>query len=138
MDNAWFVYLKGKGRYVAIALVALLGIVLLAFSGSGEEVKDDGKDSLEEYRSRLESELSSLCASVDGVGRCKVFITFARGEANSYKGSTVIETRPPLVMGVSVVCDGGDSERIKSELVRMICAAFDIGTNRVAVMKLNS
>ena len=137
MDNAFLARLKGKGRYAVIASLALLGILLLSLSGGSGE-KEAEKDALTEYRERMESEVSELCESVDGVGRCRVFITFARGEANTYKGSTVIETKPPLVLGVSVVCDGGDSERVRGELVRMICAAFDIGTNRVAVMKLNS
>ena len=137
MDNSIVSRLKGKGKYAAIAVVALLGILLLSLSGGGGDDAPE-KDALIEYRERMESEVSELCESVDGVGRCRVFITFARGEASTYKGSTVIETRPPLVMGVTVVCEGGDSERVKGELVRMICAMFDIGTNRVAVMKLNS
>ena len=138
MDNVRFAYLKGRGRYILIALAAIVGVLLISFSGGSDEDYKEENDSLEIYREKLESELGALCASVDGVGRCRVFITFARGEANSFKGSAVVETKPPLVMGVSVVCDGGDSERVKSELVRMICAMFDVGTNRVAVMKLNS
>ena len=137
MDKTLASRFKGRGRYAVIAAVALIGILMLSFSGGGDDEEIE-KDALAEYREQMEKEISELCESVDGVGGCRVFITFARGETNTYKGSAVIETKPPLVMGVSIVCEGGDSERVKSELVRMICAVFDIGANRVAVMKLNS
>ena len=93
---------------------------------------------LDEYREQLESEVAALCSSVSGVGKCRVFITFERGAASTYRGSSVIETKPPLVLGVSVVCSGGDSDRVRSELTDMLTALFSIGSNRVSVLKLNS
>ena len=93
---------------------------------------------LGEYKERTEGELESLCHSVSGVGRCRVYLTLARGEKNSYKGSTVIETKPPEVLGVTVICDGGDKDSVRLALVDMLTALFNIGSNRVAILKLNS
>ena len=125
-----------------IAGFALLGIFLVIISSSVG--RGDSKSTseqaltLEEYKAQLEGEIESLCSDVAGVGRCRVFITFERGAQNSYKGSAVTETKPPKVMGVTVICKGGDSDSVKRELSEMICALFDIGYNRVAILKLNS
>ena len=102
-----------------------------------EGKSEKNTDTLEEYRQKLEEELVSLCTSVEGVGKCRVFITFDKGAQNTYKNGTLIETKPPHVSGVTVVCDGGESDRVKSSLTKMITALFGIGSNRVAILKLN-
>lgn len=129
---------KNKGSVLLFALL-ILGVFLLVFSSASapETEAQDNTQSLEEYKARLEEELSTVCSSVSGVGRCKVTVTFERGEEKIYKGSSVIETRPPKVLGVTVVCKGADSDKVRSEIIDMMSALFDIGTNRIAVLKLN-
>ena len=129
---------KNKGSVLLFALL-ILGVFLLAFSSASapETEAQENTQSLEEYKARLEEELSAVCSSVSGVGRCKVTVTFERGEEKIYKGSSVIETRPPKVLGVTVVCKGADSDKVRSEIIDMMSALFDIGTNRIAVLKLN-
>jgi hypothetical protein len=96
------------------------------------------EQTLDEYKESLEGKIESLCSDVSGVGKCRVFITFERGVQNSYKGSTVTETKPPKVLGVTVICKGGEIDSVKKAISDMICALFDIGYNRVAVLQLNS
>ena len=142
MGNGIVKYLKENKRIILIAAFALLGIFLVMISSAVGKGKSTGKDgtaeTLEEYKIRLEGEIESLCSDVAGVGKCRVFITFERGSQNSYKGSTVTETKPPKVLGVTVICRGGESDSVRRELSDMICAIFDIGYNRVAILKLNS
>ena len=141
MVNSFFDYLKKNQKILLSLLLAVLGVALIFSSSLGSSDKqDDGKDekSLEEYGTELEEELRSLCASVDGVGKCRVFITFERGEERVYKGSSLIEVKPPQVQGVTVVCRGADNDTVRCRITEMITALFDIGSNRVAVMKLNS
>ena len=127
---------KNKGSVLLFAILTL-GVFLLIFSSAPETEAQENTQSLEEYKARLEEELSAVCSSVSGVGRCKVTVTFERGEEKIYKGSSVIETRPPKVLGVTVVCKGADSDKVRSEIIDMMSALFDIGTNRIAVLKLN-
>lgn len=133
-------YLKENKKARSIIILILVGAVLILASGSFSKNKDSGKDviTLDEYRERLEEEIASICSDVDGVGKCRVYITLERGEQNVYKGSSVIETKPPKVMGVTVICRGADSAAVRGELTEMITALFDIGSNRVAILKLNS
>lgn len=141
MDSGFITYIRNNKKVWRIAALIAVGIFLIAISSSVGNKKEESKSSemtLEEYKESLEAELVSLCSDIDGVGKCRVFITFERGELNTYKGSSVIETKPPRVLGVTVVCRGADSDYVKAELIDMITALFDIGSNRVAVLKLNS
>ncbi len=134
----FILYLKENKKIKNILLAVTLGLALvLIFAGSGEKSGGDAM-TLDEYRLRLEDEVASLCSDIEGVGKCRVYITLERGEQNIYKGSSVIETKPPRVLGVTVICRGADSTEVRSELTDMLSALFDIGANRVAVLKLNS
>ncbi len=116
-----------------------LGIILILISAGGSETGkvSNSSVSLSEYKEELEREIADLCADVEGVGRCRVFITFERGEQSSYKGSALIETRPPRILGITVVCRGADYDSVRRDITDMLTAVFDIGANRVAVLKLN-
>ncbi|MBR5139984.1 MAG: hypothetical protein IKV16_02910 [Clostridia bacterium] len=111
--------------------------MLLLSSRTAEPVADESGETLAQYKARLEEELADICSSVDGVGRCRVTVSFERGEEREYKGSALIGSKPPKVLGVSVVCSGANSDAVRAEIIRMMSALFDIGTNRIAVLKLN-
>lgn len=133
-------YIVSNKKTVLLIVLFLFGILMLTFSSSFFSQEEESKDTLEltEYKKNLEEELSEICSSVRGVGKCRVMVTFERGEEKVYKGSSLIESRPPKVMGVTVVCRGADSDAVRSEIVDMMVALFDIGANRVSVLKFNS
>ena len=129
--------LGGKRALVVLLLMVALGIILLCIptdSGGGGSVNT--ADDLSEYKSRLEDELADVCSSVAGVGRCRVMVTFERGAESVYKGSQLVESTPPKISGVTVVCDGGAVAQVKGTLTEMLSALFGIGKNRIAVMEL--
>ena len=130
---------KEKYRLIFVVLIAAVGVALVLFSldGTKEEEIEKSSQSLAEYKAELERELESACSSIRGVGRCEVIVTFSRGAENTYKGTNLIESKPPEVMGVSVICEGADSDEVRAGIVGMMSSLFSIGTNRVSVMKLN-
>jgi hypothetical protein len=128
---------KNKSRLLVPALV-LVGLLLLCLSAFGGGEEESGGVSLAEYKLQLEEEIGELCRSVEGVGKCRVTVSFERGEELTYRGSVLIESRPPRPLGVCVVCQGGESDEVKARLVEMLSALFDIGKNRISVQKLNS
>ncbi|MBO7304488.1 MAG: hypothetical protein J6V09_04640 [Clostridia bacterium] len=139
MDNGIFRFLKENKKVAGIVLLLVFGVMLILFSSPKKEAAVDEKDlSLGEYKEMLEAELASMCSDVQGVGACRVFVTFERGEQNSYKGSALIESKPPKVDGVTVICKGADSVRVRGELTDMLSALFGIGSHRIAILKLNS
>lgn len=126
-------FFKGKKKMALILILVSLGLMLVALS-SATSADPAEQGSLSEYKEELEKRLEKLCSEVDGVGRCTVMVTFSRGEENTYKGSQLTESKPPRVLGVTVVCDGGESSAVRARLSQMLCALFDIGANRVAVL----
>ena len=140
MNANFFTFIKENKNFRRAAIMIALGIILIFISSSfaKSEDKGSGEITLDEYKERLEDEIASICSDVDGVGKCRVFITLERGEQNVYKGTSVIETKPPKVLGVTVICRGANSDTVRAELTDMLTALFDIGSNRVAILKLNS
>ena len=135
MDKGFLSYIKENKKMWKIFLAIALGIFLISLSSfnGGEKTSVDSAESLDEYKERLEGEIANLCSEIDGVGKCKVFITFERGAQNNYKGSSVIETKPPKILGVSVICEGADSDRVEMEIKKII---FDSQTNMEAAIQI--
>ena len=127
-------FLKDKKRlYLLLALGVSIALIILPAFLDGDAVENT--DSLSAYKAQLEGELTELCASVRGVGKCTVTVSFSEGEKHEYKGTAIIGTTPPRVMGVTVVCDGGSSDRVRADICELMRALFDIGSNRIAVLE---
>lgn len=130
--------LGNKRAVIIILALTVIGAVLLCIPGGSGDRDENGvkNEELSEYKLRLEDELADICSSVAGVGRCRIMVTFERGAENVYKGTQLIESSPPRVSGVTVVCDGGDGSAVRGTLTEMISALFGIGKNRIAVLEL--
>lgn len=128
-------FIKGDKRKILIAALLALGLILMLFSARDGTETEDGADTLAKYKRELEEDLSELCSSIDGVGRCEVRVTFSEGARAEYKGTSKVSETPPKVQGVSIVCDGGAKADVRAAITNCITAMFDIGANRVAVAK---
>ena len=120
---------------VAIAFsIAVLAFALILGGGSDGGTGEKGS---EDYGEMLEARLEELLSDTDGVGRCKVMITFECGERKIYEGSREVGSLPPKVLGVTVLCDGAGKPSVVRELTVTVSEMFDIGTHKVRVMKIN-
>ena len=131
------VFLSADKRRIWLLVTVIAATAFLLFAVLSDGGGDDTgalDNELEIYREDLEGRLEELCASVRGVGRCTVSITFSEGAKYEYRGSNVSSSTPPRVMGVTVVCDGGESDAVKERIVDLMRALFDISSGRVAVL----
>jgi hypothetical protein len=134
--------------------------LLLVGSGIGTEGKvaesiqsdavmqEDGTD-LAAYQKKLEEELAAMCEAVAGVGNADVMVTLGSGcrvvyvtdengkVATTGTGSAqraVYRTlQPPTVVGVGVVCKGGDNPHVQRALTELVSTTLGITANRVFV-----
>ena len=128
--------LKHDKKMFFTVLFGIVGILFILLSfGAKSDSKQDCVG-LEEYKSKLEGELEALCESIDGAGKCRVTVSFSEGQRVEYRGSAVVGSEPPRVLGITVVCDGGDDPHVRSSVSECMTALFDIGSNRVCVLKL--
>ena len=152
---------KSRKKILLILIGAATGILLLLI-GSGwfstskssapAAATRTAEEELEDYRTALEKRVSSLCASVSGVGDVHVAITLAGGFETIYatevrngaevyatvgSGSgaeaLVISRNPPAIAGIGVVCRGGDDPAIRNELTALLASAFRVPSNRIYI-----
>ena len=127
------IFPRNKKTVIIIGLL-IFGILISFGFGGGEEKTEE---TLGEYKANMEAELEKLCASIDGVGKCSVTVSFSRGAESFYKSGKLTETRPPQILGVAVACRGADSVRVRVALTELFTSLFDLPANRVAILKLN-
>ena len=178
-DHKWKELIQKAGP-VRLVLVVLCGIVLLLLScggltvgsgtgsgkatgSTGQDVQstddDSTKESLSQYRERMENELVTILEQVQGVGKVQVMLTVqASNEKVTLKDSTtqenkqqeetvlvedsdrnsspyIIQEKEPELEGVVVVCDGGDRAEVKREITDAVGALFHIESHKIKVMK---
>ena len=133
--NSLIQYLAAdKKRIILFICAIILLLIIMLYSSGGTESKDEAL-ALDEYKVSLEEELASLCSSIYGVGNCRVEVMFSEGESYKYQSSKLVAVTPPKVMGVVVICDGADSISVVADVTSCISALFDVGTNRICVLK---
>lgn len=120
------------------------------------------EDPYEDYAAGTEKRLADILGKIDGVGRVSVMVTAEGTKENIYeqevkesssgeKGSRqsensvvivqhdgdrdalVRKTVDPAVKGVIVVCEGGNSSRIKEKICCAVSVSLGIETSRIYV-----
>lgn len=144
-------------KLLLLLAVALLGAGLLLFGNLRASEKAATQvpeaEELDAYRESLKKEIENLCKSVSGVGRVTVALTLDGGFTSVYareisasgsesyvkigSGSSasglLVERRPPGILGIGVVCDGGDSYAVVSELCALLSATYKLPLTRIHV-----
>ncbi len=138
-----------KGKW-GILVIGILGIFLLLYGGGNDGTKkavdtNNYFEEAERYRLSLEARLEELCESVAGVSAPDVFVMLDSGEVSEYAANEggqfvvsggeglLVSRKLPPVSGVAVVCVGGERTEIRAELISLIAAALNIGTNRIHI-----
>lgn len=151
-----------KRRVQLLAAVGMAGLLLLAVSEwlpaetaaapSAAETQDT------DYAAQLEQQMAELLATVEGAGSVRVMVTVSHREKTVYAADTesradgsaastpvlvngntagLIETvYAPEVLGVAVVCTGGDDPTVQANITALVQALTDVGTHHITVAKM--
>ena len=151
-----------KRRVQLLAAVGMAGLLLLAVSEwlpaetaaapSAAETQDI------DYAAQLEQQMAELLATVEGAGTVRVMVTVSHREKTVYAADTesradgsaastpvlvngntagLIETvYAPEVLGVAVVCTGGDDPAVQANITALVQALTDVGTHHITVAKM--
>ncbi len=103
-----------NGKRTPLLIAGLLAALLILLGSVGFGERGSGGEELEER-------VAEMCALTDGVGECRVMITY---------------TRDSEVYAVAVLCEGADSALVRDKLTSMMCALFGVGANRVEILKI--
>lgn len=147
---------KNKGFVIVFVGVLGLVLILISYIPAAETEKAEETD----YVLKTEEKLRSVIESIDGAGKTKVMLTLSTDGEKVYKKTSktdngkseesvvivsgkdgnealVEKTLSPEIMGVAVVCEGGDSSSVKAEIINVISALCGIEKNRICVCKLS-
>ena len=143
---------------IGIALLLVGNIMSKNDTENSDEQNSCDLSSLDasEFASETERRVEEICASVNGVGSVHAVVTLGGGyraiyavdsqaSNSSYKNQTVLtgngaSEKPlligyqnPEIVGIGVVCSGGDNAQVRADIVSLISAAFNISTNKIYV-----
>ena len=119
--------LAKKKWFVPLVLFLMLVIALTSFADFSPKTGETSVTSTEE-------QLEALCNAVKGVRNAKVMITYEAVAVSGWNSSTGTQEK---ILGIAVVCDGGDDPNIQLTLNNMIKALFDISTARITISQRN-
>lgn len=113
-DFSFLTFIKKQDKGFILLIIGAIALALLLIpSGSKkaeEPVELDDAARLEE-----------LCSQIEGVGECRVMVTYKGGE----------------VYAVAVICKGADSPKVRERLTDLITSMYGIGANRVTVQPMS-
>jgi stage III sporulation protein AG len=149
-----------SGIFVLIGLLAGIFLLLLPTEKAEEAIVTRGERlTSEEYCEKLESKAAELIEKLPEVDSCSVFITLETGyryiyatdqhvheqseskqidktiviaDSDSGESPILVEEAMPKIAGVAVVCEGASYET-QRRIIDLICALFDIKSNRISV-----
>ena len=163
MTKNTIIPISQKKKLTWFALLALLGIVLMLFSKCGEDKAGEQVASEPSaldpalYAEQIEEKVEALCNKIDGVSSAHAVVTLKGGYRAIYAidaqyGSSVNKSETvligsgssekalligyenPEIAGIGIVCSGGDDAYVRAEIISMISAAFDLGSNKIFVL----
>ena len=109
-----------------LAAAAAVGLLLLLFGGT-----EDGGNAMT-YPEQVEHRIAQMTATLPGVEDVSVLVTLepAGGGTFSVSGTDTDERR---ICGIAVTCIGGADAQTRLAILDMLCAAFDLTSDRVWV-----
>ena len=116
-----FSELAKKKWFVPLLLFLILLIALPSLGKSEKTV---------ETELSTEERLAALCNSVKGVSDAEVMITYETTATSTFLGRTDTGQN---ILGVAVVCSGGDDPTVKLALYELIRSLFSLPTTQISV-----
>lgn len=109
-------FLFGEGNRIWLVGLMLLGLILILIGNeqTGEKI---AVTQTEEMRA------TEMCAMMDGVGDCRVMMTYRPDSDEVY--------------AVLVLCDGAESVAVRERITSLFTSLYGIGSHRVEIEKIN-
>ena len=112
-DFSFLSFIKKQDKGLIILIIGAMALAILLFPASN-------KGAVEETPPDEEARLEELCSKIEGVGECRVMVTYKGGE----------------VYALAVICRGADNPQVRERLTELITSMYGIGANRVTIQKM--
>jgi hypothetical protein len=109
-----------------LLIAAAVGVLLLLFSGDGPS--GGGEQS---YSEQLEHRIAQMTDTLPGVEDVSVLVTMEQDSGGSFSGYSGTAGENRKIVGIAVTCIGGTDANIRLQILHMLCAAFNLSSDRV-------
>lgn len=127
-----------------IIIAGIIGIALIFLSNYIDMGKISGEKREEEfsvttYSTQIQKDLQSVISRIEGAGKTEVLLTMENSVEYVYLDNSTTKTKEiePLIRGVLVVCEGGDSPVVVERITEAVTKALDISAAKVCITKLS-
>lgn len=121
-----------KNKYIVIALLGLLVLVLLMPTSSADNERDGNVSATENASEReTEAQLKKVLSAMEGVGAVEVMITYET-QGNTLFGTS---TGSGKVCGVVVVAEGAGNAVVETRILNAVKALFSIEAHKISIVK---
>ena len=148
-----------KIEYIlVVVLIVLISCLFLLNSGFFNIFSSSNTTKSESYETELEEKLSLLISAIDGAGSVNVLITVDGSIKQEYLKNTttkhennvkvteettvLINGKPqlvkeyyPEVLGVVVICQGGENVKVKMAITEVITTLLPISSENIRILK---
>ena len=116
-DKCFWQFLSSNKRFATVAVALIFGVLLILIGSNSDALPEKSQITAEEG-------IAELCSMTDGVGECRVHLTYREdgGEERVY--------------AVAIICEGADSVAVRERLTSLVCSLYGIGANRVEILKM--
>ena len=97
-----------------ILIIGVLLLIVCSGLGNGGAEATDAPDE--------EARIAELCAMTEGVGECRVMLTY---------------DDVGRVSAAAVLCEGADRAEVRRRITDMLTSLYGIGSNRISVLKIS-
>ena len=147
---------------ILAALLGVILLLIGGIGGLDDRTKeDDSKTSVTEldanaFANEVETRVEAICSQIAGVGEVRAVVTLSGGyravyatdsrfSDNSYQNELVLTGsgssesailvgyENPDIAGIGIVCTGGDDPVVRASILRLVSAAFDVGSHKIYI-----
>ena len=127
-----------------IIIAGIAGIALIFLSnyidrGNSSDKKREEEFSVTTYSTQIENDLQSVISQIEGAGKTEVLLTMENSVEYVYLDDSTTKTKEiePIIRGVLVVCEGGDSPVVVERITDAVTKSLDISAAKVCITKLS-
>lgn len=154
----------GKWILPILAAVLGVALLIFGSQSGEKEKQTDTAPSFPEaelsasaFAAETEKKIVSLCSQVSGAGSVRVAVSLnggyravyasdVQGSEGSYRSETVLlgsgsseegillGYEAPQIVGIGIVCTGGDDPSVRQSITMLVSAAFHVSTNKIYVV----
>lgn len=129
-------------RIIIIAGIAGIALIFLSnyiVIGNSKDKKAEEEFSVTTYSTQIENDLQSVISHIEGAGKTEVLLTMENSVEYVYLDDSTTKTKEiePIIRGVLVVCEGGDSPVVVERITEAVTKSLDISAAKVCITKLS-